>query len=122
MSDDRRVILIGCARSAGEALEGLAAAGHALPENVEWIARPCGGGIDELHILRAFEAGADYVMVLTCYDDACRSLDGSRWAARRVAAARTLLAEVGLDGSRLIFRQMSPTMGADLLAWLRLLD
>jgi coenzyme F420-reducing hydrogenase delta subunit len=122
MSNDRHVILIGCARSAGEALAGLAEAGHALPAGVEWVSRPCGSGIDELHILRAFEAGADYVVVAVCYDDACRSLDGSRWAARRVEAARLLICEAGMDGSRLIFRQMSPTMGADLLAWLRTLD
>lgn len=118
MSDEPRIVLIGCLHSAGEAVAGLAEIGRPLPANVEWVAVPCGGSVDELHILKAFEAGADQVLVLACYDGACRSLDGNRWAERRTAAVKALLAEAGIAEERLQFRQIAPTMAADLADWL----
>lgn len=118
MSDKPRIVLIGCEHSAGVAVEDLTRTGKALPPNVEWVSIPCGGGLDELTILRAFEDGAEQVMVLACCDGACRSLDGSRWAAKRVAAVRSLLAEAGIAGWRLAFKQIAPTMSADLLQWI----
>jgi coenzyme F420-reducing hydrogenase delta subunit len=113
-----KIVLIGCARSAGVAVEEIEGQG-ALPANVEWRSVTCGGAIDELDILKAFEAGADRVMVATCCDGACRSLNGNRWAERRVAAVRATLEEVGVAGWRLVFHEMAPNMAADLLAWIR---
>lgn len=118
MTDQPRIVLIGCEHSAGVAVEELAKSGRALPANVEWVSVHCGGNIDELHLLRAFEAGADQVMVLACCKGACRSLEGSNWAEKRVAAARALLEEAGIAGWRLAFYNIAPTMSADLLHWL----
>lgn len=119
MNITHRIVLMGCARSAGVALADLEAKGHTLPANVERVNMSCGASIDELHILRAFESGADAVLVLACYDGACRSMDGSCWAAKRVEAARALLEEAGISGDRLVFHKMAPTMAADLAAWIQ---
>jgi len=116
MSDSGRLVVIGCERSAGAARDRLTTVGQALPRNVEWVDVPCGSQIDELHILRALESGADSVLVLACYDDACRSLDGSRWAAKRVDAVRQMLTEMGIPEDRVRFEHMAPNMAADLLA------
>jgi coenzyme F420-reducing hydrogenase delta subunit len=113
-----RVVLVGCAHSAGEAIKELTAAGRNLPADVEWVSVPCGSTIDELYILRAFESGAGRVLVLACYRGACRSVDGSLWAEKRVQAARVLLQEAGIAGWRLKFANVAPTMGPDLLQWL----
>ncbi|MHB0858283.1 MAG: hydrogenase iron-sulfur subunit [Anaerolineae bacterium] len=118
MADSVRIVLIGCAHSAGESLQQLQAAGRALPEGVEWVSMPCGGAIDELHVLRAFEHGAGQVMVLACNNGACRSADGGAWAGKRIQAAREILQEVGIAPWRLAFHQIGPNMGADLLQWL----
>lgn len=118
MTGESRIVVIGCERSAGAALEDLQSRGYALPEGVEWIDLPCGGNVDVLHILRAFESGADRVMVLACHDGACHSLDGHRWAAKRAEAARALIVEAGLPEEDLIFRNVAPGMGADLAGWL----
>jgi len=118
MSGKPRIVLIGCAHSAGVAIEELAKAGQALPSHVEWVSVPCGSDLDELTILRAFESGADQVMALACCDGACRSLDGSRWAEKRVAAARALLEEAGISGWRLAFHPIAPNMAADLWQWI----
>jgi coenzyme F420-reducing hydrogenase delta subunit len=118
MSDQRRIVLIGCDRSAGEAVRELEGSGRALPALVEWVSLPCGSNTDELYILRAFEAGADRVMVLSCYEGACRSADGPKWAAKRVQAVKAMLKEVGIAEDRLEWRPLAPTMAADLWQWL----
>ncbi len=118
MTEENRIVVIGCERSAGAALEDLQAGGYILPERVEWIEFPCGGNVDVLHILRAFESGADRVLVLACHEGACHSLDGDRWAAKRVEAAKALIVEAGLPEDNLIFRNVAPSMGADLAGWL----
>ncbi|MFP3896331.1 MAG: hydrogenase iron-sulfur subunit [Anaerolineales bacterium] len=121
MTEETRIVVMGCERSAGPALEDLQAGGYILPEEVEWIEIPCGGNIDVLHILRAFESGADRVMILACHEGACHSLDGNRWAAKRVEAARKLVVEAGLPAKSLIFHNLAPNMGADLAGWLHAL-
>lgn len=114
-----RIVMIGCSHSAGEAVESLRTMGRELPDGVEWVSMPCGGTIDELHILRAFESGADGVMVLSCCDGACRSVDGSQWAGKRVNAVRRTLEEIGMPAERLQFHQMAPAMAADLWRWIQ---
>lgn len=118
MVASERMVVLGCEHSAGTALAELAAQGRGLPDGVEWVRLPCGGALDELHILRAFESGAGRVMVLACNEGACRSVNGNRWAERRVLAARRLLEEAGIPGWRLELRAVSPTMAADLLPWI----
>ena len=116
-----KLTIIGCDRSAGEALRLLGAAGFCLPEGVTFLALPCGGSLDMLHILRALEAGAQHVLVLSCFADACRSFQGDIWAEKRVLACQELLNEAGLDGRRVSFRQISPNMPADLATWIHTL-
>jgi len=109
------MVVMGCAHSAGIARDEWAAEGCVLPDDIEWVSLPCGAGLDELHILRAFESGADRVMVLVCNDGACQSVTGNRWAEKRVEEARRLLEEVGIEGWRVAFKTISPTMVTDLL-------
>ena len=117
MSDESRIVVIGCVHSAGTARDGLVDLGKTLPGHVEWLDVSCGGSVDDLLLLQAFESGAERVLVLVCNSGACRSLDGSRWAEKRCAAARTLLGEIGIEAWRLQCRTIGPNMPADLLAW-----
>lgn len=65
------------------------------------ISLPCSGKVDLLYLIKAFETGADGVMVVTCKQDACRYLEGNLRAARRVEAVDTLLEEIGLGRGRI---------------------
>jgi len=115
--DTSPMTVIGCERSAGAALARLAEEGRGLPPHVQWQSVPCGGSIDELMILEAFENGAERVMVVSCAAGACNSLVGDERARRRTAAARELLESVGVSGWRLRYETMAPNMGNDLLRW-----
>ena len=47
--------------------------------------------VDIQYILKAFENGADGVLVLACYEDGCKYLTGNTRAKKRVAYAKQLL-------------------------------
>ena len=72
---------------------------------------PCSGRLQPEHFLKAFEAGADIVLVVTCRDGDCRYLEGRRRVQHRIDYVRGLLNEVGLSGERLVLLE-SPA-GAD---------
>ena len=69
---------------------------------VQEISVPCSGRLQPEHFLKAFEAGADLVIVLTCCNGDCRYLEGHRRVRRRIDYVRGLLNEVGLGGERLL--------------------
>lgn len=118
MSAADQLVIIGCSHSAGEALQSLSASGYCLPAGVSFFALPCGAALDALQILRALEAGAERVLVLSCFADACRSYHGNLWAEKRTANVRELLQEAGLNPDRAIYKQVSPTMSTDLAQWI----
>lgn len=70
-------------------------------EELKTISLPCSGKVDLLYLIKAFETGADGVMVITCKQDACRYLEGNLRAARRVEAVDSLLEEIGLGRGRI---------------------
>lgn len=59
--------------------------------------------IKDVFILKAFECGADGVMIVACPEGKCKRIDGNLRAAKRVARVQQLLDEIGLGGKRLIY-------------------
>ena len=47
------------------------------PPEVEVILMPCSGRVDIIHLLKAFEAGADAVFVAGCLEGECHYLTGN---------------------------------------------
>lgn len=82
------------------------------PENsgyeIKTIKMPCSGITREVFLLRAFESGADAVIVLVCPKSACHHVSGNLRAAKRVARVKKLLDEIGLDGERLNVFNVAP--------------
>jgi F420-non-reducing hydrogenase iron-sulfur subunit len=68
------------------------------PSNVKIIILPCTGKVDLIHILRAFEKGADGVYVVGCLEGACQYTSGNLRARKRVEQAREILAKIGVGG------------------------
>ncbi|MCX5866289.1 MAG: hydrogenase iron-sulfur subunit [Proteobacteria bacterium] len=71
------------------------------PANVRIVKLMCTGRVDASHLLKAFEAGADAVLVAGCEEGDCHFREGNIKAKRRVGYARKLLREAGLEGERL---------------------
>lgn len=82
------------------------------PPNVKIVKVPCTGKVDVLHLLRAFEAGADGVYVAGCLIGQCHFMEGNLWAAKRVQYVKNLLDEIGLSGERLEMYYLSSAEGA----------
>jgi F420-non-reducing hydrogenase iron-sulfur subunit len=78
---------------------------------VKAIKMPCSSLIREVFLLRAFEAGADMVMVIACPEGSCHYLEGNIRARKRVERVKKILDEIGLDGRRLEFYNL-PQDGA----------
>jgi len=75
-------------------------------EEIKVIPLPCSGKIDILYLTKAFETGADGVVVVTCKEGDCRYLEGNLRAQRRVEAVDALLEEIGLGRGRMVMIRM----------------
>jgi len=65
------------------------------------ISLPCSGKLELIYLLKAFESGADGVILVTCKKGECRYLEGNLRAEKRTGSVRTLLEEIGLDKWRM---------------------
>lgn len=71
------------------------------PASVKVLPVACAGTIGTLHLLAALEQGADGVLVVACPEGNCHHLTGTERAGKRVAQARSILVEAGLEPDRL---------------------
>lgn len=81
------------------------------PPNVRIIEVPCTGKVDLIHILQAFEYGADGVIVVGCMEGDCHYQRGNLFAKTRVKRAKEILDKVGLGGERVGMFNLSSGMG-----------
>jgi coenzyme F420-reducing hydrogenase delta subunit len=65
------------------------------------VGLPCSGKIDIPYLIKAFETGADGVVLVTCPDGECRSLEGNLRARKRSEAVESLLEEIGIEQGRM---------------------
>ena len=68
---------------------------------IKTVKMACSSMTKAVYLLRAFEAGADAVVVLVCPEKTCRHAQGSIWARKRVNYVKTILDDIGMDGRRL---------------------
>jgi F420-non-reducing hydrogenase iron-sulfur subunit len=66
-----------------------------------WVPIICTGKIDATHILDAFSAGADGILILGCAEGDCHYQDGNYEAKKRVYLVRKLLESVGIGKERI---------------------
>lgn len=79
--------------------------------NARLIRVPCTGRIDPVFIIKAFEKGADGVLVSGCHPGDCHYNTGNLHARRRWIFFKQLLDFVGIDSSRLYFSWVSASEG-----------
>jgi len=87
--------------------------------NVRVIRVPCSGRVDPLFVVKAFERGADGVLVSGCHPGDCHYAEGNYYARRRWTIFRELLLLLGIEPERLQFSWVSAAEGAK---WAGLID
>lgn len=87
--------------------------------NVRIVRFLCTGRIDPVHILTAFERGADGVIVSGCHPGDCHYVQGNMLTRRRLSVFAELMDFLGLDRRRLHFAWVSASEG---VKWSRVVD
>jgi coenzyme F420-reducing hydrogenase delta subunit len=81
------------------------------PSDIKIILVPCTGKVDVLHILHAFEKGADGVYVVGCMEGDCHFNKGNFRARKRVEQAKKILDAIGVGGERARMYNLSSSEG-----------
>lgn len=81
------------------------------PTSIRVILVPCTGKVDTIHLLRAFEKGADGAYVVGCMEGDCRYLSGNLRARKRVEQAQKILDSIGVGGERVQMYNLSSSEG-----------
>ncbi|MBF0226023.1 MAG: hydrogenase iron-sulfur subunit [Desulfobacterales bacterium] len=83
--------------------------------NLQFVKMSCSSMVKDVFLLRAFESGADGVLVLVCPEQACRHIEGSKRAKKRVERVKKILNEIKINSERLSIFNVSPNNKNDIL-------
>jgi len=78
---------------------------------------PCTGRIDESLLLKAFENGADGVMVIGCLEGDCHYVNGNIRARARVERVYNILDQINIGPDRVRMYNLSAGEGAKFAAF-----
>lgn len=100
---ERKPKIVGfcCERHGMDAAVLSARSGKQTDASVRLVQVPCTGRVDGIHLLKAFEDGADAVFVLGCLEKNCYYDTGSIEGRKRVNYVKQMLTEVGIENERL---------------------
>ena len=82
------------------------------PTEIKIIQVPCTGRVDIIHLLNAFEAGADGVYVAGCLEGECHFISGNLKCRKKVNYVKKTLEELGIEPERIEMYNLSSAMGA----------
>lgn len=95
------ILAICCSECGHAAVDSSGMAMMSYPANVRILKVPCTGIVKTQHILEAFKAGAQGVMVVGCKPDGCHYGVGAHKAKMKVELTKRLLSEYGIEPERL---------------------
>lgn len=82
------------------------------PSGLRIIRLPCTGRVNPLLILKAFQEGADGVLVSGCHPGDCHYNEGNYYARRRLELLKRMLPFHGVDPERFHYTWVSASEGA----------
>lgn len=77
------------------------------PANIRIIRVPCSSRVDASLVLRAFQNGADGVMIAGCHPGDCHYDTGNYHTRKRMRLLKSLMEFMGLDQERLLVKWIS---------------
>ena len=111
MSFEPKILALCCHYCAYAAADLAGSMRVQYPPNVRVLRLPCTGKMDINYVMKAFESGVDGVIVAGCLEGGCHFQEGNLRAKKRVATARQVLTEAGIEGERLEMFNLSSAMG-----------
>ena len=111
MSFEPKILALCCHYCAYAAADLAGSMRVQYPPNVRVLRLPCTGKLDINYVMKAFESGVDGVIVAGCLEGGCHFQEGNLRAKKRVATARQVLTEAGIEGERLEMFNLSSAMG-----------
>jgi len=85
------------------------------PTNVRIVRVPCSGRVGPMHVLHAFQRGADGVIVAGCLKEQCHYVDGNLRSEKRVLILKRILEDLGLSEKRLEMIFVSAAMAPEFV-------
>jgi F420-non-reducing hydrogenase iron-sulfur subunit len=79
--------------------------------NVRVIRVMCSGRVEPTFILKAFQAGADGVLILGCHPGDCHYIEGNYKTMRRIPLLKKMLAQFGIEDERVRLEWVSASEG-----------
>jgi F420-non-reducing hydrogenase iron-sulfur subunit len=96
-----KVIALCCSFCGYSSADLAGTTGSSYTADVTVIRIPCTGRVDVKHILQSFRLGADAVLVVGCLEGNCNYQYGNIEARKRVAQAKAILQQIGIEPERL---------------------
>ena len=85
---------------------------QSYPDNVKIIRVPCSCRVDPTFILRAFQRGADGVLICGCHPGDCHYTTGNYYTRRRMTLLFSMLEYLGIEKERTRVEWVSAAEGA----------
>jgi len=79
--------------------------------NVRIVRVMCSGRVDPVFVLKAFQQGADGVLILGCHPGDCHYVEGNYKTARRVPLLKKMLKQLGIEEERVRLDWVSAAEG-----------
>lgn len=116
---DPRIVVFACnwCSYAGADTAGSSRIAHSPGFRV--IRTMCSGRVNTVHILRAFQMGADGVLVSGCHIGDCHYIFGNHWAIKQFDVTKEMLRMLGLEEDRVRLEWVSAAEGP---RWASLID
>lgn len=86
------------------------------PTNVKIIRVPCSCRVNPMFILRAFQRGADGVIICGCHPGDCHYTSGNYFTRRRITLLYSMLDFLGIERNRTRLEWVSAAEGAKFAA------
>ncbi len=79
--------------------------------NVRIVRVMCSGRVDPVFVLKAFQKGADGVLILGCHPGDCHYAEGNYKTARRIPLLKKMLEQFGIEDERVRLDWVSASEG-----------
>ena len=123
MSQRMKIIAFMCNWAPWSCYTGMGDKGIPIPDGVNVIRVMCAGRVTTSLLLKAFEKGADGVLIIGCRNDNCQNGSGSEMAESNIQHTSEILSLLGLNTDRLQYKfflaHESERLSSDLFAFVK---